>query len=677
MANSKIIINFSAVPNIDDIFSFRETLNAFTFAEIFKEVRTASNQTKVPGFIPDDGTHGDRWVGFISTNYKTAFNLDFNISGLFTVTYTTGALNSGIGTVTITANYPNAVFEEITTPFGIDVTIVNEMVNPVIKILSTDFTQADTMPCKNVKLGVTTDLLAINVVQPISIVGNTDNPFFIDLLRGQTYTVEVQDIYGHIVAQSVRTPDLLNIANFNFNLNNSPAGATLTVSDVNNSTYGLVLEYSLDNVTWQSSNVFSGLAVDDYTIYVRDQLGCGFDRAFSVTEFGIYTPYFYISKSNAITFAQRVDWGDAINYKTDENTLSFEVDTKVKYKEIQQFQSADVITTQFKSNYTVNTATVIKSDLTTVSVPVVQKTTNIGNKDKRDAVKFNAGNGMTGIYFQSGNIYDYALGTVTDTYALNGYLPYWAKVAGNYVAIGSAWYLIEAIIFDEVRNCEAILFSEIYTGADTPVIVSSIFNIKDYEVYEFSIDMLDYLNENFSVQIDSTDPHFIDLVHLSEEINVKVKQENTVEIRYNNTTNTDIFYSTDIVFKIRQEVMKVNGFSIETTENYKTDSNAILLNADVYEADEFQFEPVTKEIMRKIVRALSHDNLYINEVGYVKNDNVELEGPLEDSNLYLIKAKMIKNGNVYNSQSAIGDDIVSGSLQTVGLVDYGGGFIRY
>jgi hypothetical protein len=47
-------------------------------------------------------------MGYISTNYKSAFDSDYNSSNLFTVT-TTGPINSGIGTVTI-ANYSDAVF---------------------------------------------------------------------------------------------------------------------------------------------------------------------------------------------------------------------------------------------------------------------------------------------------------------------------------------------------------------------------------------------------------------------------------------------------------------------------------------------------------------------------------------------------------------------------------------
>jgi len=140
-----------------------------------------------------------------------------------------------------------------------------------------------------------------------------------------------------------------------------------------------------------------------------------------------------------------------------------------------------------------------------------------------------------------------------------------------------------------------------------------------------------------------------------------------------------VFYSSNIRHKIRPEVTNVGGINEQDQENYKTDSNIKLINADVYEGDEFIFEPVTKEIMRKLLIALSHETIFINDVGYVKNDNIDVEGPLGESNLYVVKAKMLKNGNVYNSQSlGISSDIYNGSNEEiVGLITTESGFLKY
>src|SRR5690606_4396291 len=158
-------------------------------------------------------------------------------------------------------------------------------------------------------------------------------------------------------------------------------------------------------------------------LYVRDQLGCSFNTGFAVSETGINKPYFYLSKANPIRYAQRVAWGDSINYKTDENTLSFEVDVKRVMKEVQQFQSSDKPVTQFKSNYAGHTAEIIQNGEVVAAIPIVKKSNHIGLKEKRDGRIYKYAPGKAGIYFLTGNIYNFDTNAVTDTHALNGMLP--------------------------------------------------------------------------------------------------------------------------------------------------------------------------------------------------------------------------------------------------------------
>jgi hypothetical protein len=110
--------------------------------------------------------------------------------------------------------------------------------------------------------------------------------------------------------QSVVLPAILNAANFDAQVNNSPNGATAII---NNTSFGLELQYSLDNINFQNSNLFNGLDVGSFTF--KDQFGGSISKSFTVNEFGIYKPYLYISKSNSIRFSNRITWGDAANYK--------------------------------------------------------------------------------------------------------------------------------------------------------------------------------------------------------------------------------------------------------------------------------------------------------------------------------------------------------------------------
>lgn len=858
MIPSSILITFSEVPAVNEQIQFEESLLNIDFLQIFKSGRLAANQTKIPFYNGTD----DQYIGYISNNLKTALNLDVNSNNLFSIFTTVGADGTGIGTIRITANYPNAVFSLISNTSSATIEIFNQTEVPTFNFTDIFFSEASYNPEKRCKINISTSTLATSILSPV-VSTNVSNPIVGDFLRKTTFNLKLRDANGIIIERFITFPDYLVAENFTLKINNSPTGATVIVEKINSE--GLELQYSLDGVTWQDENVFSGLDSDNFTLYIKDQLGWQVTKDFVIDEFAINSPFFYISKSNSIRYAQRVVFGDAANYKKDENTLSCEVLLKNPYKELQLFQSADVVTNQFKSNYETNVVKVIQENFTTIPgnanlllysndlsnsiwektnteisgekiissvtvgtqkhwikqilditdtlnktynfsfyikagelsaftlfvidsidtngvygsinlstgvidgsgqfgscvlnnltssnegggwyrlsydftvgietdltiqlymakegadeyigngtdglyvknfqikegvlseylqttsttiinedfdgttlIPVIKKTSNIGNKDKRDAIKFNYGNGKTGIYFQSGYTYNYETNAFNGFFALNGYLPFWAS-SGNYVAIGSAWFLIEDVVFDESRNCEAIIISAEYTGVDVDIIVASIFNYKNYEVYEFSIDMLDYLDEDIRVKIEATDDSFSAITYLSELLNVKVKQENTIEIRYKNSDNTDIYYQTGIEFKIRQEFQKISGITEQKSEDYRTDTNVVLLNADIYEGDEFLLEPVTKGMMHTIIRALSHESVFINEVGYVKADAVDVEGPLEDSNLYVIKAKMLKNGNVYNSQASGNDNqIYNGeNVEVPGLVDYGGGFVRY
>lgn len=681
MANSRITINFSdfIIP-VNSILSFYESTLGMTLSEIFKIQRLASGQTKLADGVPVEGA---TWQPL---NYKEAFNLDYNSSNLFTVHVTLGDPLIGNGTVVIIANFNGAVFSLLSnTTISATALILNTASVPEIHITDVDFSEATTNKCQNVKVNVETDLLATKIISPISVNPNTNNPFSFDWLRGQSINVIVEDVNGKQATKSVTAPAILNSSNFTIQITNSPSGATVVVVGVNN--VGLVLEYSLDNVDWQTENTFSGLSPDDFILYVRDQLGCSFSKPFTIDDFetdpnpstGSNIPYSYISKSNSFRFANRITFGDSENYPNDENTLSYESfakDSCLAYKEIQMFQSADIITSQFKSNYAENVAKIVKSDASEVEIPVLKMTNNIGIKDKRDAIKYNLGSGKTGIYFNAGNLYNYDTNAINGTYVLNGALPEWAQI-GNYIQIGSAWFLIEEIVYDESKSADVIVFTNDYTGIDTVIIVGTIFNRFNYEVYEFVIDMVDYIDQYFNVRVNKTDTRFTEVIYLSELIWCKVKHDKVLEIRYRNSTNTDMFYATGITNLIRIPITYIKGKINEENETYKTDTTSILLGSDLYEVDDFVFEPVTKEIWRKITQALSHETVTLNGVGYVKNGDFNTEGPLEDSNLYVLTAPMIKTGSVYNSQSSGGNDFNGSEVEVSGLIQTDTGFVSY
>jgi len=675
MAYSKITIQFNTVPVFNhSVYIDQESGGYPNFIrETFRTKRLGQYQAEMPLDISDETSIEPIYAGYVSDFFRTAFNLDFNSANLFTVESIRGPVNSGIGTVIITANFPNAVFSNASADGDVTFTIENEPAVPVISIEEITLSEATTNKCQNVKVNVTTSTLATKILSPIVVNPNSSNPFSFDWLRGQTFNLLVEDSNGFQASQSITMPSVLTPDNFAITANNSPNGGTAIITPIGLT--GLELEYSLDGTTWQEENVFPGLSVGSFTAYIRDKFGCSVTKDFVVSEFNVTEPYFYISKSNSIRFALRQTWNDVTIFKTDENTLSCESDVILPYQEIQDFKTEDIITTQFKSNYSTNTVKTIDSNGVELNVTIYKKSNNIGIKDKRQAIKHDLGNSKTGIYFNAGNTYDFDTNVVNGSYVLNGGLPEWGRI-GNYIQIDAAWFEIEQIIYDEAKTADVLVISNIYTGIDASIIVGSIYNRENYEVYEFINNMVDFENNLFRVQINAENELFPDIEYLSEEINVSDNVEDLLELKYKNNSNTDIVYSTGIEHLIRVPFNKINGKYDEESETYKTDTTSKLLSADLYEVDEFVFEPNTKEIWRKINIALTHEIVVINGVSYVKNAGFNTDGPLAETNLYVLSATMVKTGNVYNSKSNAPFEYSETPIDMPALIKTDSGFLE-
>jgi len=89
------------------------------------------------------------------------------------------------------------------------------------------------------------------------------------------YTVTVSNVYGDLTCSTDKIIDvsISNIAVITDieTLDWSQTDNTISVFVEGNGDY----EYSLDGITYQDENIFNGLEIDEYIIYVRDKNGCG------------------------------------------------------------------------------------------------------------------------------------------------------------------------------------------------------------------------------------------------------------------------------------------------------------------------------------------------------------------------------------------------------------------
>tara|TARA_R110002049_G_scaffold227912_1_gene400030 strand:- start:5104 stop:7131 length:2028 start_codon:yes stop_codon:yes gene_type:complete len=668
----KITFNSSATWGTVVKFDISNGLNTFDILEEFVLLRYSGNQAVAETSL----------LTTSAINYREAFNLDYNSTNSYEVT-----VNSN--QVTIKSKDPSITFSNGSainypplggSPTSKDISFAyNNFQGNIFNIDEVVFEEA-LNPCSYVKLKVTTSELSTKIKSPVILNGNTENPFYINILRSggilpRQIILEVENDNNQIVQQKLVVPNTLSVENVSINVNPSPNGGTVIIS-VSNST-GLDLEYSLNNVDFTTSNVFDSLTSGNYAIYIKDQLGCSVSKSFTISDFSASEPHFYISPTNSFRFVHTKKGGINTNNKLDRNKFSYQDDVYIPYKGNQLFKKTDIIQTQFESNYESISAKTIDKDSNETNLIVNKLTTNRSIKESRDAIKFNFGNGKTGVYFTTGKKYNYDTGIdLNEDYTLNGYLPEWG-VVGNFIKVDTSWLKIEDIIYDEIRFAKVLIVGISSTTEET-IKVSTIYNRENYDVYEFSTIMSTFLNKEISIEIKNEDSNFDDLIHESKFIKTFENFTTLKEVVYKNDTNTDILFSTGIEFKMWVKTEKVYYKPIGESENHKTDTNVVLLNGNVRKSKVFQFDSLTSEKMIQLYLALFHRVLFIDSQRYVLENTPEVEEPEGDTNLYKITATLISVDESYDSKSYNNSIPITGnSFEVPSLIEItSNGFIK-
>lgn len=515
-----------------------------------------------------------------------------------------------------------------------------------------------TVPCSNFRMSIQTSNVCPNIfLNGIEIeTANAANPYVIDLPRDtnnrltfidallQTLSVPATGLSPYFVPS-------FSEQNINVAIDTSllGGGATLTVSVIIWIANPIqTFTYSLDGVSYQSSNVFTGQGPGAGTIYVKDNFGCVKTKAFEVTDFGTRNPYLFISKANSLSFVENETIDNYTIFPNEKNTFAFNGLEPIKYCDQVFFQTNDVTTIQFKSNYDTPTVYLRHGDGTAdTPISLSKKTTNLNRFQNMDCWYYKYSEGYLGIYFTSGNTYDEG-DIVNGAFTLNGNLPDMAIVGTNIQIAGLGIFQIVDWVYDESINKKAILVEHTYNGLPTQSTVKAYFDLLPFEVYEFTIDWSLYGIGTYDVLIDNTDTINGTVQHLSENIIIKDSHPDTLAIRYYNNNNRDIFYKFGIEHFIRVPYIDVEGTMLQEDEINITDLTTSLSKSSVNEGDVFYFEEVVKSQMRKLVIALSCENVFINGMGYTKNGEIELE-KVKGTNLYDISATMISTNINYNN----------------------------
>lgn len=638
---SFVVITFDDLPEVGDTL----TLNINTQSGLISRMETFVN-TRSTSYQSAIGAN----INAAATNYGTAFNIDYNGMGYY-------GIEVDANEVIIELEDPYWTFDSVdSSSVNISYNITNT--DPPAEVDIETSLSASATPCSTLNIDVTasggTEPYTLNIYDPEDLVtpihtnnswGAPGNEVSYEAARGASYVVEVVDDNDVSASETVAVPRSLVAEDFSINTIPSPTGATVTFNQENIITGIGTIEFSLDGVDYQTENFFSGQADGDYTVYIRDGFGCVLTINYTISNL-LPEPdtFFLISEANSLRFS-KVEADTQLIRANYYNRLSCEEPTAVTYQEKIRFESQDVITTQFKANYETIAVTIVDAVNNEINVPVTQQTTNIGQTDRRDCTYFNAGGGTTGVYFISGNTYDYDTELPNGTYTLeNGNLPNFIQ-EGMYITVnGLGTHEVVRIRYSEELEVWYAELNITYLGAETESVCSTIYNLHEYEVYEFEIDMADYEGNNFRVIISLGDAPD-QLQYISELVNVKQRQRMGLALEYYNTHNlADMNYQTGIrnILRLDGNINIVLPESSNTTE--LTDERPVLLKAKLYKNFELRAYRLTTAMAFKLVMALHHNRLTINGLRVTLKDEPSME-PASQSNQYHIKARLVEGGN--------------------------------
>ena len=660
---SKITITFNSQPAIDTALIINDDINlSGNLSETFKALRTQQGESTTNVNVVNSA-----W------NYGLALGIDYNVTSLYTIAWVGNI-------VTITANNANSSFVIIsnTTGGAVTTSIDNTTPQPVFSINSLEISEA-VSPCDNFKATVTTSTQADSITSPFSQVV-TSNPFVFESSRqNSTITVTLEE-NGVSDSFFIRVP-LLLASYFKINKVGTPSNAAISVEKLAplNLTNLLNIEYSLDDIIWQSSGYFNNLRAGDFTLYIRDQIGCNTTKTFSIGEFTPnvldYNGIAEISNLNSIRYKLNESWSANVP-KTADNTLSFEEALRLpNYGFTQPFIKDDIITTQIRTNYKNITAKLIDDANNEVELLVSKKTANMNITDVRDvnisSVTYN-GAEYVAIKYSGGKTYNPITLAEESDYDLGEGVPEWIN-KDDYLNIqGVGWYKV----LDIVYSVDAYVVVINLLNGDIPFVVattkaSTVYNALDYENYEFEINFLNY--EGFyKVQVDLQDDGFGSEQYLSEWLSIKEEHLDTILIEAYNTENNEINYNTGIKNKLRVKLAEdIQWKPNSEIEVYVTDTNTVNLDTKYRGFWNLSMHPLPTVMAEKLVLFLLQDRLFINTVNYISEGEPE-SNPVGGQ--YQIKANLVKSNYVYELYSGKGEI----TIETTGIplsINPDGGFL--
>jgi hypothetical protein len=630
----------------------------YSLTETFKSIRSRAYEVSIAQ--PDENPNVER--NRAALNYLSAWNLDYkNYGSNSNLTATTSD-----NTVTITLNNTAWQFTDVVgtaiNSGAVSFTITNGTRENPKAVSFTNF-EASTNVCSDAKANLTatggTESFKVYVNNVLTLNG-VAAPFQLTNARGSVKTIRVTDSLDALIGElTLRTPRKFIEEDISIEVDNLESGATVSIDTKYISNDILPLTYSLDGTTYKSENIYSGLANDSYTLYVKDAFGCVTTKDFVVDgQTSLAKTVFTISDVNALRFAKFEE-----GKKNHLNTLSCNELRSLSQTYFHRYTLDDVISTQFKTNAQYINAYTLDREGATNALSVVKHTTNIGNRAKSTCTLFNYEIGKTGVYFGAVDMVDYDTNAVLSQTDFGFTLPEWANTVGQYVNVeGIGEVKIDDIGYSEFYDAFVLVLKFGLTETSSSRI-SATYNIQPYEVYQFDVAM-SLQPEVFNVVIEvGSDAQNISHTYISEKIKRVVDSDRLFEISYWDSSNKgDMVYQTGIVHKLRLEGM-TDYLGEQDTEGYNGDTEYYVTDNSIYNTQRFYFPRLSNEMAHKLRMVVAHEKLIINGVSFKLSEAPEVSGDI-NNNFKTFSVTLKQGGDAFLESK---DEIINGSADNEAL----------
>lgn len=248
----------------------------------------AANQPDNMFLCDDANNHGVEFFDLMSQNTQILAGLtgNYNVSYHTSLNDADNNINAIVGTYENTSN-AEEIFVRIEKTTNI---FCYQTLSFFIEVKQTPINTMETewVICTNETLVLTADAGFDGYLWST---GETTS--FIEVASSGSYTVTVTNNYSTIPTISCSSTKTVTVTESDEAVFNNVSIVDWTVSDNEISVFvdGIGdYEYSIDGTNYQDSNLFSGLEPGDYTVFVKDKLGCG---VIQEAVYLLFYPYFF------------------------------------------------------------------------------------------------------------------------------------------------------------------------------------------------------------------------------------------------------------------------------------------------------------------------------------------------------------------------------------------------